>query len=274
MTIFVHARNKNSEMRLLSYAEKRRLLPIELVQTVPSMDELQLNDIVVVDRLGDIFKSGKEAIQGLELFKSLWIELHVVEFEALVGDAKVTWGPISDLLPILIKQVTEWQSGTISTRNKRVKAEQREKSLYRGGRKEKGFTTRTVGRKQVQVVDEVDKKLLEKIVEYKERREFDMLNKGKTIWSMRNIHGELSKYYDEIISAKEGDLVTAAEKKKWRLKWKKKYTDSKGIERNVEKFGLATLYRLMDDNYHNNAKARLERIKTIQHQTIQLNLTI
>ncbi len=263
MTTYLHVKNVGSEKKMLSYAAQRHLPFVKTVKILPTLDELQLNDIVIVERLGDIFKNSREAIEGLELLKSLWIELHVVEFEKLLGNSIVTWGPISDLLPILIKQINEWQSNTVSNRNKKVKAEQREKSLYRGGRKEKGFTVRKINNKQVQMVDEIDKKLLEKIIEFKERRESDILIKGKTIWSMRNIHRELTKYYDELLRLKESDLVTIAEKKKWRLEWKKKYRDPKGIERNVEKFGLATLYRLMDDNYHNNARARLERIKKL-----------
>lgn len=245
MTTYVYAKNTNTKNRLIAYSEKRHLGHLEFVKTPIAIDTLQLNDIIIVERLGDLFNTGKDAIEGLELLKSLWIELHVVEFEKVAGDGKVTFSPIGDLLPIVIKQVTEWQSERVSKRNKQVKRQQREKSLYRGGRKEKGFTVRKVGRKQIQIVDERDKAILERILEFKKMRDSELSeNNGKTVkWSLRYIHNQLKREFD--------------------MEWKKEITDSKGKKKRVEKFGLATLYRLIDDDYHNNAKARLERIATI-----------
>jgi hypothetical protein len=47
------------------------------------------------------------------------------------------------------------------------------------------------------------------------------------------------------------------------MDWVKEITDSKGKKRRVEKFGLTTLYRLLDDNHHNNVVKRLERMDVL-----------
>ena len=145
------------------------------------------------------------------------------------------------MIPSLITQLENWKSGEISKKYKKVKEIQREKSVYRGGRKEKGFTVKKIGRKQVQVVDEQEKIILERIFKWKLERDDELERTGKNDKiTIRYIHNRLRKDFE--------------------MDWNRKIPDKNGIERNVEKFGLTTLYRLLDDNYHNNVVKRLERI--------------
>jgi len=231
-----------SRDRLTRYTEKHRLGYSEFVDELPSLDELESGDIVVVESLGDVFRNVDDFLIKIELLKSNWVELHIVDFDSVNLDGNITWGSLSGVIPSLIKQLENWKSGEISKRNKKVKEIEKQKSVYRGGRKEKGFTVRKIGRKQVQVVDEHEKKMLERILQWKLERddEFDQTGKNDKI-TIRYIHNRLRREF--------GDMD-----------WIKKITDRKGIERRVEKFGLSTLYRLLDDNHHNNVIKRLERM--------------
>jgi DNA invertase Pin-like site-specific DNA recombinase len=214
----------------------------EFVDELPSLDELESGDIVVVESLGDVFSNVDDFLLKIELLKSNWVELHIVDFESVNLDGNITWGSLSGVIPSLIKQLENWKSGEISKRNKKVKLIQREKSVYLGGRKEKGFTVKKIGRKQVQVVDEQEKMMLERIFKWKLERddEFDQTGKNDKI-TIRFIHNRLRSEFSN-------------------MDWVKEITDSKGKKRRVEKFGLTTLYRLLDDNYHNNVIKRLERM--------------
>ena len=97
----------------------------------------------------------------------------------------------------------------------------------------------------MQVVDELEKKMLERILELKNLREEEVrTTTGRVKHTIRFIHQRLSNEFEK-------------------LEWSKVITDSKGKKRNVEKFGLATLYRLLDDGYHNNVNVRLERMSKL-----------
>ena len=231
-----------SKDRLTRYVEKHRLGYSDFVDDLPSLSELESGDILVVESLGDMFSNGDDFLVKIELLKSNWIELHIVDFESVNLDGNVTWGSLSGVIPSLIKQLENWNSGEVSKRNKKVKEKQREKSVYRGGKKEKGFTVRKIGRKQVQVVDEQEKKMLERIFEWKLIREDEFKESGKNDkFTIRYIHNRLRSEFGE-------------------MDWIKEITDSKGKKRRVEKFGLSTLYRLLDNGYHNNVIKRLERM--------------
>ena len=265
MGTFAIIKNEASKKRLTAYASRHRLGVLEFVEILPSVDELQSGDVLLVESLGDVFSSADEALKQLDLMKLDFIALHVVDLESVESNGNVTWGVLSDVVPSLIKQLSQWRVGETSKRIKAVKAKERDKSVYRGGRKEKGFTVRKEGRKQVQVVDELERNLLIKLLEFKKMRENDISeNNGRAkTWSLEYTHRRLDAYYDELSKGKHGDLVSTAEGKKWRLEWKKQISDSTGKKRNVRKFGLATIHRLLDDNYHNNLEARLARMKQI-----------
>ena len=262
MGTFAINKNSVSKKRLTAYAERHRLGVLEFVEILPSIDELQSGDVLLVENLGDIFSSADEALKQLDLLKLDFIALHVVDLESVESDGNVTWGVLSDVVPSLIKQLSQWRAGETSKRIKAVKAKERDKSVYRGGRKEKGFTVRKEGRKQVQVVDELERDLLIKLLEFKKMRENDISeNNGRAkTWSLEYIYRRLNTYYDEVSRGKYGDLISPVEVERRRLEWHKKKSDSKGNMKNVRKFGLATIHRLLDDNYHNNLEARLKRM--------------
>jgi DNA invertase Pin-like site-specific DNA recombinase len=234
-----------SRDRLTRYLEKHRLGYSEFIDELPSLDELESGDIVVVESLGDVFSNVDDFLLKIELLKSNWVELHIVDFESVNLDGNITWGSLSGVIPNLIKQLENWKSGEISKRNKKVKEIEKKKSVYRGGRKEKGFTVKKIGRKQVQVVDEQEKMMLERIFKWKLERddEFDQTGKNDKI-TIRYIHNRLSKEFGN-------------------MHWVKEITDPDGKKRRVEKFGLTTLYRLLDDNHHNNVIKRLERMDVL-----------
>ena len=247
MSTYTLLNSPESRDRLTRYLENHRLGYSEFVDELPSLTELESGDILVVETLGDVFSNVDEFLVKIELMKSNWIELHIVDFESVNLDGNITWGSLSGVIPSLIKQLENWKSGEISKRNKKVKEIQREKSVYRGGRKEKGFTVRKIGRKQVQVVDEHEKKILERILQWKFEREdeFDQTGKNNKI-TIRYIHNRLRSEFGE-------------------MDWVKEITDSKGKKRRIEKFGLSTLYRLLDENHHNNVIKRLERFELIKN---------
>jgi DNA invertase Pin-like site-specific DNA recombinase len=241
MSTYTLTNKPESKDRLTRYIEKHRLGYSEFVEELPSLSELESGDIVIVESLGDLFRDVDDFLKNLELLKLNWVELHIVDFESVNLDGNITWGNLSGVIPSLIRQLENWKSGEISKKYKKVKEIQREKSVYRGGRKEKGFTVRKIGRKQVQIIDEQEKIILERILKWKLERdnEFDRTGKNEKI-SIRYIHNRLRTEFE--------------------MDWIKEITDSKGKRRRIEKFGLTTLYRLLDDNYHNNVVKRLERI--------------
>ena len=241
MSTYTLITKPESRDRLSRYLEKHRLGYSDFVEELPSLSNLESGDILVVESLGDLFSDVDDFLKNLELLKSNWVELHIVDFESVDLDGNITWGSLSNVIPNLIKQLEFWKSGEISKRNKKVKEIQKEKSVYRGGRKEKGFTVRKIGRKQIQVVDESEKKILERIFEWKLKRDDEIEETGMNEKiSIRYIHNRLRTEFE--------------------MDWVKEITDSKGKKRRVEKFGLSTLYRLLDDNYHNNVVKRLERM--------------
>lgn len=246
MSTYTLVTNPESKERLTRYVEKHRLGHSDFVDELPSLDELESGDILVVESLGNIFSNVDEFLLNIELLKSNWVELHIVDFESVNLDGNITWGSLSGVIPSLIKQLENWKFGETSKRNKKVKEIQREKSVYRGGKKEKGFTVRKVGRKQLQVVDEHEKKMLERIFEWKLIRDDELIKTGNNEKiSVRYIHNRLRSEFSD-------------------MDWIKVITDSKGKKRRVEKFGLSTLYRLLDDNYHNNVIRRLERMDLVR----------
>lgn len=241
MTTYILTIEPKSKDRLIGYSDRHKLGIPEIVKKLPPLSELESGDILVVESLGDVFGSVDDAVTNLELLKSNWIELHIVDFESVDLDGNITLGSLSGVLPTLTKQLESWRTGEVSKRNKKNKENQREKSIFRGGRKEKGFTVKKVGRRKLQVVDEHEKKILERIFELKQLREDEFQQTGKNEkYSIRFIHNRLRKDFE--------------------MDWIKEITDSKGKRRRVEKFGLSTLYRLLDNDYHNNVIKRLERI--------------
>ena len=137
MSTYTLTTKPESRDRLTRYLEKHRLGYPEFVDELPSLDELESGDIVVVESLGDVFSNVDDFLLKIELLKSNWVELHIVDFESVNLDGNITWGSLSGVIPSLIKQLENWKSGEISKRNKKVKVIQREKSVYLGGRKEK-----------------------------------------------------------------------------------------------------------------------------------------
>ena len=93
-----------SRDRLTRYLEKHRLGYSEFVDELPRLDELKSGDIVVVESLGDVFSNVDDFLIKIELLKSNWVELHIVDFESVNLDGNITWGSLSGVIPCLIKQ--------------------------------------------------------------------------------------------------------------------------------------------------------------------------
>jgi DNA invertase Pin-like site-specific DNA recombinase len=211
---------------------------------------LQPGDVVVATRLDRIFRSVADAATTISALKSKKVHLHLVEKNGLVA------GGINEELQFhIVAAVAQFDSQLKSERIREVKASMRSRFIYSGGRKMKGFSKAKVEGNVMLTVDESEKRALEKCVEWMKKRDEEGATRSRKFSAavLRNHLISTNKIQDN-----------------WKKKNQKKVAAG-AVDDSMKKWGLATLYRLLDGKNPNNAVQRLSRLKQLERLQVRRN---
>ena len=101
---------------------------------------LKGGDIIIVPKLDRIFRSAHDALQTAEIFKKRSIELHIIDIGGDVNNSG-----IGKLFFTMVAAFAEFESDRISERIIEVKANQKERGRYLGGKVQFGYTKNKEG---------------------------------------------------------------------------------------------------------------------------------
>lgn len=98
------------------------------------LDALQPGDVVITPKLDRMFRSARDALEVLDMFKAKGISLHMID---LGGD--VTGNGISKLVFTILSAVAEAERDRIIERIATVKSDQKLRGAYLGGKIPYGY---------------------------------------------------------------------------------------------------------------------------------------
>jgi putative DNA-invertase from lambdoid prophage Rac len=215
------------------------------------LDSAKSGDVVVASKLDRVFRSVSDAAMTMAALKRKEVELHLLDKDGSVS------GSINDVLSFnVLTAVAQWDSEQKGERIREIKEKQKADFEYSGGRREKGF--RRVRGKLM--VNESEKKILEFCVEWMKKRKAEGKQRSNR-YSAQALRIQLTRQ-DDLLLAKSLYKKTYSVKDKRELKKQKK--DYGELVKTMQQFGIATLYRLIDEKDENNAVVRLERIKQLE----------
>jgi len=211
-------------------------------------DEISDGDIIIATKLDRVFRRVIDAKQTAEKLKKLNVHLHLID---LGGD--VIGNGISGFFFTILSAFAEFESDMKSTRIKEVKQSMKQKNEFIGGRREKGFSVRTIRGKRRLVANEREYEILKYLLELRNKREQEKIKSGRTrveIYSYEGIYNRLIKKFSGDSKDDSGNLIND-------LLYKK--TSKSG--KNLKKFSNTTLNRLFKDGVLESKIQRIEELK-------------
>ena len=276
--------------QLLAYAKSKKLQDCVIVEDagvsaskkktknrrgwLQMFRQLREGDVVVATKVDRLFRSVADAATTVAALKKKKVQLHLVDKNGLVA------GSINDELSFnIVAAVAQFDSQLKSERIAEVKQSMKRRGLWIGGLRMKGFAKRKIDGVDVAVADESERWILEEAARYAKNRVKEMKEHGRrraSKYTAQTLRKKLIAEAEKRVSKSTGGIVVGNRMKDY----KKRYstTDKKKIEElqrqgkdfivNVQRFGLATLQRLMDLNSVGNAVERLKKMDALKKKVV------